>query len=148
MRYQSTDGFTNWVNIFVPLVDSVVESEGLPIPPVVRAYLVAFLATWAQRTDFMPEPSFAERFMTLGSVEEIKLFADQCLFCVSLFPNLGARRGIPTSYYADLGATAYARVHRATDNDLFALMSRGFDPCAHVISHTVKQHPLKLWGNS
>jgi len=144
MKYSTVDT-APWVTAFTPMVDQVIETQALPVPLVVRAYLVAFLAAWAQRSDFVPEPSFAERWMTLRTAEETKEFADQCLFCVSLFPNMGERRGIPAGYYSDLGSMAYAHVYRSSGNPLFQLLSRGFDPCAHVLHYTVSLNKTSKW---
>jgi hypothetical protein len=130
-----------WTSAFTPMVDDTCQRKGYAIPSYVKPYLVELMSYWAERTDFTPDPSFAERYMTLAGSEKYKEFADQCLFCVSLFPELGQRRGIPTSYYAGLGSSAYwALAQYQVHVKLFTTLSIGFELCSKVIGETVRQN--------
>lgn len=73
-------------------------------------YLADLLAERLDRVDFIPEPSFAERYLELYSCQrlsEFKDYADSSLFFVSLLPKYGQRRGLDLEYYANLGISVY-----------------------------------------
>jgi hypothetical protein len=133
-----------WRETFSPMIADTCSSSGLDLPMYVKTYIVELMGYWAERTDFTPDPSFAERFMTLKYADEYKTFADQCLFCVALFPELGQRRGIPTSYYAGLGSSAYMTlVSYKVNVKMFTTLSLGFDVCARVITATVRNNRVE-----
>jgi hypothetical protein len=86
------------------------EETGFEPPVLLLEYLVDLLAAKLTDTDIIPHPSFAERYLQLYStkqVSEIKDYADQCLFFVSIMPDYGLRRGLNMDYYATLGISSY-----------------------------------------
>lgn len=83
---------------------------GFTTPPLLLEYLCDLLASRARRCDLIPEPSFAERYLELYTrprFGELKDYADQCLFFVSLLPEYGRRRGLDLDYYGSLGISVY-----------------------------------------
>lgn len=83
---------------------------GFTAPAMLLVYLAELLADRLDRTDIIPEPSFAERYLKLYSchrLSEFKDYADSALFFVSLMPEYGRKRGLDISYYSSLGISVY-----------------------------------------
>ena len=83
---------------------------GFEMPLQLENYIVDLLAQRLEQTEIIPHPSFAECYLRLyqrPSVSAMRVFADQCLFFVSLMPDYGHRRGLNMDYYATLGISAY-----------------------------------------
>lgn len=86
------------------------QRTGFTPPGLLMVYLAELLADRLERTDIIPEPSFAERYLELYSCRrlgEFKDYADSALFFVSLLPEYGRRRGLDIDYYATLGISVY-----------------------------------------
>ena len=83
---------------------------GFAAPEPLLGYLADMLDYRLTRTDLIPEPSFAERYLEFyngATVNEIREYADTCLVFVSLLPEYGRRRGLNMDYYATLGISSY-----------------------------------------
>ena len=83
---------------------------GVQPPALLLDYLVLLLSSRLCRTDIIPDPSFAERWLLLHQQPAASAFldyADTCLFFTSLLPEYGHRRGLKLDYYATLGISAY-----------------------------------------
>ena len=83
---------------------------GFHPPDLLLVYLAELLADRIDRTDIIPEPSFAERYLELyrsHRLGEFKDYADSALFFVSLLPDYGRRRGLDIHYYSSLGISVY-----------------------------------------
>ena len=86
------------------------EHTGFTAPGLLLVYLAELLADRLDRTDIIPEPSFAERYLELYNCHrlgEFKDYADGALFFVSLLPEYGRRRGLDINYYSSLGISVY-----------------------------------------
>lgn len=83
---------------------------GFQLPLNLENYLVEMLSDRVDKTDIIPHPSFAERYLELyhrPSISDLKDFADTSLFFCSLMPEYGRRRGLDMEYYASLGISVY-----------------------------------------
>jgi len=122
---------------------------GFNMPEALAEYLVDLLTARLDRTELIPEPSFAERYLELyhrPRLWEIKDYADQCLFFVSLMPEYGRRRGLDIEYYGSLGISCYYTLgdlsHDARFTQLgnwFYHLQRFLDSCLH------SDRSLDLW---
>lgn len=84
--------------------------HGWEIPDYVVEYQAGILASRMNQPDWRPKPSYAERYFSLRDSKALLEFANTCYFTRSVFPELGHRHGITSSYYVDLGQSAYDRV--------------------------------------
>jgi hypothetical protein len=83
---------------------------GFSAPDLLMEYLADLLTDRIQGRDIIPEPSFAERYLTLYSTArfgDIREFGDDTLFFVSFCPEWGRRRGLDIDYFAAMGISAY-----------------------------------------
>lgn len=83
---------------------------GFSPPTLLLDYLVLMLSSRLHRTDIIPDPSFAERWLLLQqnpSTPALVDYADSCLFFTSLLPEYGRKRGLSMDYYCTLGISAY-----------------------------------------
>lgn len=86
------------------------EDSGFQAPESLIYYLADLLAERLDRTEIIPQPSFAERYLELYNcyrLNDFKDYADSALFFVSLLPEYGRRRGLDLDYYATLGISTY-----------------------------------------
>jgi hypothetical protein len=118
------------------------QQTGFELPLLLREYLVAMLAARIRCTEVIPEPSFAERYLQLyrnPRFEEIRYFADQCLFFVSLMPDYGYRRGVDMDYYAALGKSAYLTLGDLAHDDRYTQLAHWFHPLQRFLDSAL--HP-------
>lgn len=95
---------------FLDHLEQHCDTWGFQAPESLLYYLADLLAERIDRTEIIPQPSFAERYLELYSchrLSEFKDYADSALFFVSLLPEYGRRRGLDISYYATLGISTY-----------------------------------------
>lgn len=86
------------------------DRQGFQAPQSLLLYLTDLMSKRITRTDIIPDPSFAERYLTLMATKQyhdLVDYADSCLFFTSLMPEYGHRRGLSIDYYADLGISSY-----------------------------------------
>lgn len=114
---------------FEDLVRDHKRKTGFVMPILLEDYLVDLLATRLDRVELIPEPSFAERYMILAQnprPEQLKDFADQCLFFTALLPDYGQRRGLNMDYYATLGIATYYTAGDLTHDHRFTQLGNWF----------------------
>lgn len=105
------------------------DKVGFLAPTALMEYITDVMADRLTRTEIIPEPSFAERYMQLystGTVGDIKDFGDGTLFFVSLMPEYGQRRGLDLDYYASLGISAYYTYADICHDDRFTQLGNWF----------------------
>jgi hypothetical protein len=96
--------------VFRDLVRDHQQRTGFEMPLLLEQYVVELLASRLDRVDVIPQPSFAEHYLTLCQrprADQLKDFGDSALFFCSLMPDYGQRRGLSMDYYATLGITTY-----------------------------------------
>lgn len=85
------------------------QRQGWQIPEYLVSYEADILAKKIDKNPWQPEPSYAERYLTAHRVTELLELAETCWFTRAVFPELGTRRGIKSSYYVQLGESCYDR---------------------------------------
>lgn len=120
------------------LFDVVKETSikrGYDLPEPIEAYVVMLLASYVDKTDFLPE-TFAESFLTIKTTTEAKELGDTCLFVAGVFPTMGTRKGLSRRYYQDIGSTSY-EMASDMNSDLFPVLARHFNFLSSFIEVTV-----------
>lgn len=117
---------------FQSLMLETVDRQGWHIPKPVVDYTVRILAAHVDRNPWQPEPSYAERWLTIRTAAEAQAFGDVCWFTRAVFPDLMQRRGISSNYYVQLGEGSYDRVLRSTQDPTIQCMRDHFEFIAEV----------------
>lgn len=157
MQYKRTlrsPFFTAKINIFVrevyvqtfySLIKQRCSETGFEMPESVEHYCVFLLADRVEKTDIIPDPSFAEKYLRLYNetrIEEIKQFADDCLFFVSVLPEYGRRRGLSMDYYATLGISSYYAYGDLVKESFYTQLGNKFYHLQKFLESTIKNKPL------
>lgn len=109
--------------------------HGWQIPYRLVEYQSEILAARIDEPLWRPEPSYAERYMQLRSSAEALALANVCWFTRAVFPELGERRGIDSSYYVQIGQSCYEIARRSAPDARLDLMTRHFEflaECAYT----------------
>lgn len=106
--------------------------SGFAVPIYVTEYIARILADKLDKNPWQPEPSYAERYMTLKSPTEALALGNTCFFTRSVFPDLGRRRGINASYYVQIGQGCYDRVLSHTTIPAIRVINQHFEYCAEM----------------
>lgn len=141
-----------YIKTFYNLVRAQEQQTGFDMPKPVERYCVYLLAERVEKTNIIPDPSFAEKYLTMFNnpdVNEIKTFADDCLFFTSLLPEYGQRRGLSMRYYADLGITSYHYCSDATNDYVYKQVGDCFYQLQKFLESTIKNRPITdLFSNN
>ncbi len=115
------------------------ELHGWQIPEVVVNYEARLFAERIDKNPWQPEPSYAERYLSLRSVGEAIELGNVCFFTRAVFPELGKGRGITSDYYVQLGQGCYERVLQYTDLPAIRLVHKNFEFLAEA-AYTAIRH--------
>lgn len=115
------------------------ERHGWNIPDYVIDYESRILAAKIDKNPWQPEPSYAERFMTLRTPTEALDLANTCWFTRAVFPELKSRHGIKSSYYVQLGSSCYELVLKHSDMPAVRVLHRNFEFLAEC-TYTAIRH--------
>ena len=115
------------------------ELMGWRIPNYVIEYESRIFASKLEQPNWQPEPSYAERYLTIRTAQQALDLANTCWFTRSVFPELGSRRGISESYYVQLGQSCYDRVLRDSDSQTVETMRDHFEFLAET-AYTAIRH--------
>ena len=105
------------------------------MPDHVTQYIVRILADKLDKNPWQPQPSYAEQFMMLRTPAQALELGNTCFFTRSVFPDLGRRRGISSSYYVDIGQACYHRVLTWSAVPAVQMLHDHFEWCAEM-THT------------
>lgn len=125
---------------FENILTDTLELHGWEIPNPVIKYTVNLLAEKIDKNPWQPEPSFAERYMKIKSVTEAQDLGDTCFFTRAIFPELGNRRGINSSYYVDMGQGCYSYVLRIMPDPAIKQIRDHFEFLAEVVFTSVRSN--------
>lgn len=117
---------------FRSLLQECIERQGWLLPEQTANYATAILVDKLDKNPWTPEPSYAEAYLTTKSPLALVALGDTCWFTRAIFPELGERRGITSSYYVDLGTSCYARARKHMTNPTLEQMERHFEFLAEV----------------
>ena len=100
-----------YTNAFYGIVRETQDTHGYELPDHLEAYIVMLLAHHVERPDFLPDTSFAEKYLTIDSRKDAKSLGDTCLFVSGVFPNIGKRKGLNRHYYSTIGIGSYSSMY-------------------------------------
>ena len=121
------------------ILESTYEQQGWTIPDFLVYYQARLLADKIDKNPWQPEPSYAERYMQLKTPVEALELGNTCWFTRAVFPELGNRRGIKSSYYVDLGQGCYEMVLKYSDMPAIRLLHKHFEFLAEA-AYTAIRH--------
>lgn len=121
------------------ILEETYQSQGWTIPLDIVSYQTRLLSERIDRKNWQPEPSYAQRYMTIKTPKEALELAETCWFTRAVFPELGSRRGINSSYYVDMGQGCYELVLRYNDAPTVRTMHRHFEFLAEA-AYTAIRH--------
>ena len=119
---------------------------GFQIPLTLENYLVEMLSDRVERTEIIPRPSFAERYLELyhrPTLHDLKDFADSSLFFCSLMPEYGNRRGLNLDYYASLGISVYYTAGDLAEDPRFTQLGNWFYHLQKFLNSCLHMKPLR-----
>jgi len=129
-----------YLTLFEQLVKEVVETQGLCLPWELQQYTTAVMAEYTDQPDVTLGKTFAELYLTAETALDCKTVGDAALLVYGAFPEYRRHRGVNRRYYAEIGRSAYSRIHRQP----FNMMSEHFDLAGDLVQATVTQLPIQL----
>jgi hypothetical protein len=115
------------------------QQHGWQIPQYVVNYQARVLADKLDKNPWQPEPSYAERYMTLRTPTAALALADTCWFTSAVFPELKQRRGINNSYYVSMGVSCYDMVLKHSEMPAVKVLKQHFEFLAET-TYTAIRH--------
>lgn len=100
-----------YTNAFYGIVRNTQDIHGYELPEHLEAYIVMLLAYHVERPNFLPDTSFAEKYLALDTRTDAKSLGDTCLFVSGVFPNLGKNKGLNKNYYTNIGIGSYSSMY-------------------------------------
>jgi hypothetical protein len=94
---------------FTKVVQQTVAETGFSIPDDIETYIIALLSSHVEKSDFLPQKSFAESYfkLTHRSSYSAKELGDTCLILSGAFPEYGEKTGLNKTYYKNIGKSSY-----------------------------------------
>jgi len=132
-----------YTNAFFTVVKETQESTGYELPVHLEHYVVMVLAIHIDKPNWHPEESFAEAYLKMNSRSNAKELGDICLFVSGVFPNYGSKKGLPRSYFQDIGKSSYSQV----TGELFTDLSLHFDFLSDFINISLSTPTLRSQTN-
>jgi len=132
-----------YTDAFFGIVREAQETSGYDLPVHLEHYVVMVLAVHIDKPNWHPENSFAEAYLKIGNRSNAKELGDTCLFVSGVFPSFGSKKGLPRSYFQNIGKTSYSQI----TGELFTDLSNHFDFLSDFIDislHTKKIATLRL----
>lgn len=117
-----------------------IDTHGWTIPEHVIAYTTRLLAERIDKNPWQPEPSYAERYMSIKKPCEALDLGDTCWFTRAVFPELGRRRGINSSYYVQLGQGCYNMALQYSKYPAVQCLHDNFEFLAEVAYTAIRHH--------
>ena len=123
------------------------QRQGWEIPEHVVSYESRVLASKIDKNPWQPEPSYAERFLTVRTPAEMLELGNICWFTRAVFPELGERRGLSKDYYSLLGRSCYESVLKWSEIYAVQTMYRHFDFLAETVYTALRyqQEFREMW---
>lgn len=125
-----------YITALYDVVKETSTTKGYNLPEPIEAYVVMLLATHVDKTDFLPETTFAQTLLTIKTNDQAKQLGDTCLFVAGVFPTIGNRKGLNRRYYQDIGSTSY-EMASTMNEQLFPVLAKHFVFLSEFIEVTV-----------
>lgn len=119
---------------------------GFQLTDPLEIYLAEMLSDRVEKTEIIPHPSFAERYLELyhrPTIADLKDFADSSLFFCSLMPEYGNRRGLSLDYYASLGISVYYTAGDLAEDPRFTQLGNWFYHLQKFLNSCLRTTTLK-----
>jgi len=120
-----------YVSAFYDVVQETRQHTGIELPEPIEHYVVVLLASHMDKTNFLPNESFAQTFLQIKRSSDAKTLGDTCLFVTGIFPDYG----IDIDYYSNIGKTSYDAVSYNLNTELFSTLSQHFDYVREFINY-------------
>lgn len=117
------------------ILTECLERQGWVVPEPVANYAVSILVDKIDKNPWQPEPSYAEAYMKTSDPLALISLGNTCWFTRAVFPELGERRGLRSSYWVDLGTGCYSRARKSIVNPTLEQMENHFEFLAEI-AHT------------
>ncbi len=117
------------------ILEETYDNQGWAIPRPIIDYQTEILEQFVAQPNWRPQPSYAEQYMTLRSPEAARELGNVCWFTRAVFPELMRRRGIPESYYVQMGQSCYELAQQNFNDLVLTQFQRHFEflaECAHT----------------
>ncbi len=105
-------------------------AAGVQLSPAVEGHLVSLLFRYvgADITPVDLENGLLDRLDRITNVDSSKasVVGDQCLLFAGLIPEHVIRKGLPVSYFVELGRNSYAEFSSRQRNELYDSLAREF----------------------
>lgn len=131
-----------YTNAFYGIVRETQDLHGYDLPQHLEAYIVMLLANHVEHPDFLPNTSFAEKYLSIESRKDAKSLGDTCLFVSGVFPSMGKRKGLDRSYYTNIGIGSYSSMY----GDLFEELAKHFLFLSDFIDITIHSSKPKSYN--
>lgn len=115
------------------IVLETLEQQGWVMPENVYHYTTRLLTQYWDKPNWQPQPSYAECYLKITDPRAAQQLGDACFFTRAVFPELGARRGINSNYYVQLGQGCYTMLLQYTPDPTIAQMRDHFEFLAEMI---------------
>lgn len=122
----------NVKQLFGRLIKDCLEHQGWDWPKPVFDYTVQILTDKLDKNPWDPQPSYAEQYMTVRTLEQARLLGDTCFFARAVFPDYMQPRGISARYFVELGQGCYERVLREHEVPVLREFSKNFEYLAEM----------------
>ena len=132
-----------YTNAFFTVVKETQESTGYELPVHLEHYVVMILAIHIDKPNWQPNESFAEAYLKMNSRSNAKELGDICLFVSGVFPTYGSKKGLPRSYFRNIGKSSYSQV----TGELFTDLSLHFDFLSDFINISLSTPTLRSQTN-
>jgi hypothetical protein len=128
------------INGFRDILVETCTRQGWTIPEPTLDYTVKILADKLDKNPWQPEPSYAERYLTLKTVSDALDLGNTCWFTRAVFPELMERRGLKASYFVDMGQGCYAMVLKHNKHPAIETLYTHFEFTAEMVYTAVRYY--------
>ena len=118
-----------YYSVFQNIVKETQDTYGYDLSFDIETYIVMLLADHVEKTNFLPDDSFAESYLKLDSPYGVraKQLGDTCLFTMGVFPTYGQRKGLTQEYFSNIGKSSYDLARDRLNDALFLDLRNHFD---------------------
>lgn len=109
------------------------ERQGWSMPEAIVKRTVNILVNKIDKNPWQPEPSYAEVYLKISTPQALLALGDTCFFTRAVFPELGSRHGINSSYYVQLGQSCYDRFLKHTVSPTVEQLRDHFEYIAEMV---------------
>jgi hypothetical protein len=128
------------INGFRDILVETCTRQGWTIPEPTLDYTVKILADKLDKNPWQPEPSYAERYLTLKTVSDALDLGNTCWFTRAVFPELMERRGLKASYFVDMGQGCYGMVLKHNKHPAIETLYTHFEFTAEMVYTAVRYY--------